>query len=72
MWARFCLVISIAGTLTLISCGGGDLVIGGMLPATPTPVSTPTCLPSGSSCTLSTDCCSGACISPDGITLQCQ
>jgi hypothetical protein len=29
-------------------------------------------LPSGSSCTLSTDCCSGACISPDGITLQCQ
>jgi hypothetical protein len=47
----------------LAGCGGPDLVIGGSLPATPTPVGTqtPTCISTGGGCTLNGDCCSQNC-----------
>jgi hypothetical protein len=60
--------------IAVIGCGGPDLVVGGMLPPTtltPVTTTTPGCLPTGSACSFSTDCCSGQCISLDGITLQC-
>ena len=64
-------MIVLAVMSTAVGCGN-DLVVSGMLPsATVVPTGTPGCLQTGSACTLSTDCCSGQCISPDGITLEC-
>ncbi len=70
------LVISIAVLSALLSwggCGGPDLVVGGMLPATATPATTATatCVQAGGICGANTDCCSGNCFSPDGVNLQC-
>jgi len=53
-------------------CGGEDLVFPGMFLPTPTAVPTTTCVASGGTCTLNSDCCSGSCISPDGVNFQCQ
>jgi hypothetical protein len=64
--AGFCLLAAFAG------CGGDDLVFPGMILPTPVPSASPTCVQSGGSCTLSSDCCSNNCFSPDGVTLQCQ
>jgi len=57
--------------VALSGCGGDDLVFPGMILPTPVPSASPTCVESGGSCTLSSDCCSGNCFSPDGVTLQC-
>jgi hypothetical protein len=56
----------------LPGCGGGDLVFPGMFLPTPTAAPTATCVASGGTCTLNSDCCSGSCISPNGVNLQCQ
>jgi hypothetical protein len=55
-------------------CGSEDLVFPGMaLPtAVPTTTVTPGCVTSGGACTLSSDCCSGNCFTPDGVNFQCQ
>jgi hypothetical protein len=58
--------------IAFIGCGGEDLVINGMLPNTPVVTGTPTCLDAGETCVLASDCCSGQCTTPDGVTLQCQ
>lgn len=46
-----------------VGCGGNDLVIGGMLPASPTvgPTATPSCTVSGDVCANNSECCSGVC-----------
>lgn len=64
--AGVCLLFAAGG------CGGEDLVFPGMIP-TPVATTTPTtCVASGGSCTLSSDCCSGNCFTPDGTNFQCQ
>jgi len=70
------LVISSAvlgAMLSWVGCGGPDLVVGGMLPATATAGTTPTttCGQPGDPCGTNSDCCSGNCFTPDGINLQC-
>lgn len=45
-------------------CGGDDLVVGGMIPITPSApraTATPNCLESGEPCDGSSDCCSFEC-----------
>jgi hypothetical protein len=53
-------------------CGNEDLVFPGMALPTVAPTTSPTCVQNGGACTMSSDCCSGNCFSPDGVTLQCQ
>jgi hypothetical protein len=67
------MILTFCALVVFIGCGTQDLVVGGMLPlATPTATATPGgCLQSGQICGLSGDCCSGQCVSPDGVTLQC-
>ena len=76
MWKALRLAGSIAvlsALLSFVGCGGNDLVLGGMpLPVTPTPTPGGTCLQTGDTCVLSSDCCSGQCVSLDQITLTCQ
>jgi len=62
------------GVLAVASCGNEDLIFPGEIPptGTPTPVSTPTCLPSGDACANSSDCCSGACVTNDNVTFFCE
>jgi hypothetical protein len=70
-WAlAFALFAVVAAT----GCGGEDLVFPGMIPPTETatPVETPTCGVSGDACTLNTDCCSGQCVTSDGVNFFCQ
>jgi len=75
MSERIALVLSLIVLCTVVSfigCGGDDLVFPGMLPLpTATITGTPSCLPSGDACTLSSDCCSGNCFN-NGLTLQCE
>ena len=70
---------AVIGALCMLAatsgCGGNDLVVGGMLPVTPTAVTSPTpsgCIPFGQLCSLSSTCCAGSCISTDGVNLICQ
>ncbi len=73
-------VISVGSMFVLLAgsgsgCGGDDLVIAGNVPpsmAPTTPTVNPTCVQSGFTCTMNTDCCSGSCFSPDGVSLECQ
>ena len=71
---RWALALIMFGAVALTSCGNEELVFPGMIPPTetPTPVETPTCLPSGDACTLNSDCCSGQCITTDGTDFSCQ
>ena len=65
MRARLAAVfITLALLLSAVGCGGNDLVVGGMLPATATPMTTPTpvCNPSGGGCSSDTQCCTGICL----------
>jgi hypothetical protein len=64
--AGVCLLIASTG------CGNEDLVFPGMALPTPVATTTATCIQSGGSCTLSSDCCSGNCFAPNGVNLQCQ
>ncbi len=64
MRARFAIAfVTLALLLGAVGCGGNDLVVGGMLPPSPSPATTPTatCVGSGGACVLNGDCCSGAC-----------
>jgi hypothetical protein len=76
LWDRLALAVAIivlGALVALIGCGGPDLLVPGALPSPTTTVTgTPGCLPSGDACSLSTDCCSGLCFSPDGVSLICQ
>ncbi len=80
MRQRLDLAISIAvlsalcAVLTWGGCGGPDLIVNGMIPFSPTSATTatPNCVAAGGACGANTDCCSGSCISPDGINLECQ
>ena len=58
----------------ILGCGGSDLTFPGEIVATPVPAATetPTCAASGDVCNFDSDCCSGSCISPDGVSFQCQ
>ena len=71
---RLVLALAVMGAVMLASCGTEDLVVPGEIPPTetPTPVLTPTCLPSGDACVSSTDCCSGNCITEDEVDFFCQ
>lgn len=71
------LVGGVVGAIALIviaSCGGEDLIFPGDFPATetPTPAPTATCLASGDACSVASDCCSGQCITTDGVDFFCQ
>jgi hypothetical protein len=71
------LVGGVVGAIALVviaSCGSEDLIFPGDFPATetPTPAPTVTCLASGDACSVGTDCCSGQCITTDGVDLFCQ
>jgi hypothetical protein len=79
LWDRLALavaIIALGAAIALLGCGGNDLVIAGALPSPSTTVTgtpgTPGCLPAGDACSLSSDCCSGLCFSPDGVSLICQ
>ena len=65
-----------AGVLAVIviaSCGSEDLIFPGDIPTvTPSPVETPTCLPAGDACSVASDCCSGECVTTDGVDFLCQ
>jgi hypothetical protein len=65
--AALCLQVAAVG------CGSDDLVFPGMvLPtAVPTTTETPGCVTSGGACTVSGDCCSGDCFTPDGVNFEC-
>ena len=65
-------VVLVYVLIGLPGCGGEDLVFPGMFLPTPTAAPTATCVASGGTCTLNSDCCSGACITPNGVTFQCQ
>jgi len=79
---RFDLAISVVVLSALLSlmawggCGGPDLFVAGQPLITPTTTAgtmTPSnCFEPGEPCSANTDCCSGSCVSPDGITLECQ
>jgi hypothetical protein len=62
------------GLLMFGGCGGPDLELSGTLAPTPIVTATvpPTCLPAGDACTMDSDCCSGSCITPDGVNFECQ
>ena len=69
-WTALAAVL--CGILALTACGAEDLVLAGT-PLVPTPTPTGTaCLSSGAGCTLDTDCCSGSCITLDGVNFTCQ
>jgi len=76
MWTRVQLAgaLAVFGLLVAFVGCGNDLVVGGMIPITPTAAATetPTCVASGEGCSVSSDCCSGICFSPDGFSLICQ
>lgn len=75
MFSQRIVAVGLFGLSVLISssgCGNEDLVFPGMLLPTVAPTASPTCVQSGGACTVSSDCCSGNCFSPDGVTLQCQ
>jgi hypothetical protein len=57
-----CLMVGLATSQS--GCGGDDLVVGGMIPVTPSrsrATATPSCLESGEPCEGSSDCCSFEC-----------
>jgi len=69
---RWTALLAILWALIALTACGQDLVFEGMpLLVTPTPTETG-CLSSGAACTLDSDCCSGSCISPDGVNLECE
>ena len=72
-WACALLLALLMAAAGATGCGQ-DLVLPGDIPATdtPTPEGTPTCLQSGNACVNATDCCSGSCITNDGVDFFCQ
>ena len=74
---RLCFAVSLAafcGLVTLVGCGGEDLIFPGvpLSTATVSGTQTPGCLASGDSCSVASDCCSGQCVTLDGVNLTCQ
>jgi len=71
---RRALAFGLFTVVVAAGCGGDDLVFPGMIPPTETatPVGTPTCGASGDACTIGSDCCSGSCITSDGVDFFCQ
>lgn len=60
----FAVAVLVGLALSQQGCGGDDLVVGGMIPITPTVTrATPTaeCLETGAPCTVSSECCSAVC-----------
>jgi hypothetical protein len=73
MWTRVtcvCAFVLLLAVVCIIGCGGNDLVVGGMLPFTQTPVGTATpsnCGAVGDPCVSNTECCNLVC-SPNTFT----